>query len=188
MAIRQMYALEWREYAAAQEWTTGTPKERAALKAFEERTRLAWEALLHQAMRGKMLLGFGVLHVRRLALAALVKPCTYCGNVFGVYSLGVAWDEPIRRVDSVGTKLGNVAVCCADCAVGKGSLSGGEWRDLLAALRAADPVAAAEARRAIVAGRLAAHERRASAKVLPDAAGAAGNARVRGRSSDSPQK
>ncbi len=55
-------------------------------------------------------------------------------------------------------------MCCELCATAKGSLSGDEWRHVLAALRATEPAAAKEAVGALAAGRVVAVEQ---GKVLP---------------------
>lgn len=153
LVLERIERLAWHEYVAGR-MAIGGLREVAARRNFEERCQALWRALAEAARRSRQSLDFGVVDVRLLVIKALAAPCEYCGETFGLGCFGMAWDNPPGRSDGEGLcQARNAVACCIACAKGKGGLSGSEWRDVVAALRAADPTAAREALLALAAGR-----------------------------------
>ena len=149
--MQSLERLSWSEYAVGR-MASGSVREIAARRNFEDRIETIWEKFFQQARRRGKRLDFTAVRLRLLAIEALDKPCTYCGEMFGLGCFGVVWDIPARP-GWPGFTLANVTVPCIACANGKGSLSGDEWRDVVAALRGADPAAARDTLLALASGR-----------------------------------
>ena len=108
------------------------------------RAQSEFSRLQNEARRAGQRLDFGNMSLRVVILGALGSACEYCTELFGVDEFGVVYDVPPdgRHGQPASRGLANVRVCCDRCAGAKGWLSGSEWRDVMAALRASDEVAA----------------------------------------------
>jgi hypothetical protein len=98
-------------------------------------------------------LDFGHARLAVQVLAALEKPCEYCGALFGIKEFGGVYALPPegRNGKPAARGLANVRVPCATCCAAK-ALSGTEWRDVMAALRTADTEAASGVLAALARG------------------------------------
>lgn len=145
------------------------------------RVQAAYDRMRMAAVRANCpALDFGQARLLVGVIEALDQACQYCGRLFGVDDFGVVYDVPPagRRGVTAARRLANVRVTCAVCCAAKGALSGAEWRDVCAALAAADCQAAAGMLRALASGY--GSGAKAEQKVLPPTPVAASNARGSG--------
>ena len=167
----------WADYATPR-FTLGTDRERSMHQLFKARVHSAFDRLLHDAQRHTRALDFSHVRLQCQVIQALEGPCCYCGELFGVDDFGVVYDTPPggRNGNPAPRALANLAAPCSSCARAKGPLSGNEWRDVLAALRAADAVAARAVLDALARG-YAVVPRPGRREGTPPGAPAASNAR-----------
>jgi hypothetical protein len=151
--LMAMEQLEWRMYCAPR-FAMGSAAERAAHRQLQEATNAAWHAMYDAARRRGVPLDFTAIGLRLLTLRSLAGSCTYCVELLSLDAIGYTWATPPERLPSACWREANLVICCASCASAKGSLSSSEWLDVMAALRAAEPVAARAARAALGLGRI----------------------------------
>jgi hypothetical protein len=151
-ALSQLERFAWLEFAQPR-FGMGSRMELRERGVFLVRTDATCRRLREQARRAGQELDCSLIRMRLLAVRGLEQGCAYCGELIGVEGVEIVLDTPAGRTNSRPFRLANLACACSLCAQGKGSLSGDEWRDVLAALRAAEPVAALAARRSIAVGR-----------------------------------
>jgi hypothetical protein len=150
--IRERVA--WNEYAAPR-FRYGSDQERSMHHLLKARVQSAFDRMQQAAKRrGAPALDFSHARLSLMVIAAIEKPCEYCGLLFGLEQFGVVYDVPPegRHGQPASRGLANVRVCCALCTECKGPMSGSEWRDITSALRAADREVASVMLAALAAG------------------------------------
>lgn len=150
--LQAMERLEWNMYCAAR-FIGGSQAEVTAGQRFHKRVLAAWHCMYDAARRRGVALDFTALGLSILSLRALDRSCVYCSQPLSLDAVGYSWAVPAERAPASCWRQANLVICCAECAQGKGSLSHDEWLDVMAALRAADPVAGRSARQALALGR-----------------------------------
>ncbi|WP_041855792.1 hypothetical protein [Candidatus Korobacter versatilis] len=179
LALTGIERLTWTLYAE-QRFTLGGRREAKARRVFIADVTKAFDCIRSEAKRQGYAVDFGAVDLRLATLHAMQKPCCYCVDLFGLDAFAITFDVPPER-DKRGYRMANIVVCCALCESCKGrELSGGEWLDVMAALKAADPDAARAFRVRLAAGTAAVDHRRGG-QGTPRRVPAAGNARVAGK-------
>ena len=145
--------LLWRGHAGVR-FTLGSDRERAMHSLLKTRVQAHFHRLQNQAAHSRVGMDFCWARLTILVISAMNWACEYCGELFGVEDFGVVENVPHSGRDAPSTvvRLANLRVSCARCAAAKGPLSGAEFLDLVAALRAADRNASAMALEALGLG------------------------------------
>jgi hypothetical protein len=137
--------LAWAEYSEPR-FRPGSDHDHAMYHLLRSRVQSEYDRMRMAAVRARCgALDFGQARLLLAVIEALDQPCEYCGCLFGLDDFGVVYDVPPegRRGGAPARGMANVRVSCGVCCAAKGALSGAEWRDVCAALRAADSQAAA---------------------------------------------
>jgi hypothetical protein len=135
--------LAWEVFAHPR-FGAGSDRARSLHHLLRRRVNLAFVSLAAGARRCGVPLDFGEARLLVLVVEALDRSCAYCSGVMSVDGIAVVYDVPPTGRDGAPAARGlaNVVARCDVCGVLKRSLSGNEWRDVIAALKAADDAAA----------------------------------------------
>src|ERR1017187_10003263 len=146
--------LAWADYAVPR-FRPGSDQEHAMYHLLRSRVQSEYDRMRMAAVRARCpALDFGQARLLLTVIEALNQGCQYCGRLFGVDDFGIVYDVPPegRHGGTAARGLANVRVACSTCGEAKGPLSGTEWRDVCAALAAADSEAAARMLGALASG------------------------------------
>jgi hypothetical protein len=136
----QIERLHWLEYSRGR--FENEAKRELARRTFLNALQKIHNRLRTSAVRAGARMDVSGPRLRLIATAALPQGCEYCLSVLTFTAFDIVFDRPPNaRRDLRGFDGCRLAVCCPRCAVIKGNLSGEEWRDVLTALKTADPLA-----------------------------------------------
>lgn len=107
--------------------------------AFTRRMRTLHRHHQRRAAADGQRLDYSCQQLAALVQSGSLRPCPYCGCLVVPGQEGVDHRHPISR--SGAHRLANLVVCCRPCNERKGALTEGEYRALLALVRAWPPAA-----------------------------------------------
>jgi hypothetical protein len=168
-ALDQLERFHWLEYVRPR-FPLGGDVERSERDGFKRLIAGEYRRISVEGQKYHEAPNFCEVRLRLFVLEKLEGACPYCTRLMGLANFGLVYDTSPGRAFSHCFQLANLVCCCGCCAKAKGSLSGGEWLDIQAALKAADPNAAHEMKVALCAGRAVVVRRRAGRGSSPGGA------------------